>query len=519
MSGISIDAVLRRLTIKGQEIYSELLNAIATNGRRYIPFLELAPRYITNIDVSTIPAGYNGREICHMLEEAGQPKDRYQYIGVNNVDQDGPTPYYNYVHRDGKSLLCFYNFAELDTNGNERMHWSDLMAVCCSRIMSVNGRSDMANIEWIWRISIVNEETKSVIDAIDQRRSPNLMARNRVVDLTSEDDDFFSLLGTIPVKFTLKIFAKLDSKNAQVDEVAVSPILQPSNDTSKYAVAQPNTISRISCVSSIFMVLVGGLALFSDGYNAQVIGYRNPLFAELYPEAFTSTIKTRLSNAFLIGEVFGMLFFGWGIDRLGRRTGIVFVTLFLILGIVLATAAHGNTEIGLFWMMIIGRGVAGFGAGGSAEASDETAFVRRRRGMLVAVATDFAIDLGFVMAGVIVLIVLAAYHQRINDGVWRVSFGLGFILPVGLLFFRLRLINSTQYRKHAMKTNIPYWLVIKRYWKPMLGTSLAWFMYDFVTYPFGIFGSTIIGTLNPNNILVQKLATALFSTAFTCLGH
>lgn len=100
--------------------------------------------------------------------------------------------------------------------------------------------------------------------------------------------------------------------------------------------------------------------------------------------------------------------------------------------------------------------------------------------MLVAVATDFAIDLGFVMAGVIVLIVLAAYHQNISDGVWRVSFGLGFILPVGLLFFRLRLINSTQYRKHAMKSDIPYWLVIKRYWKPMLGTSLAWFMYDFV---------------------------------------
>lgn len=117
---------------------------------------------------------------------------------------------------------------------------------------------------------------------------------------------------------------------------------------------------------------------------------------------------------------------------------------------------------------------------GSAEASDETAFVRRRRGMLVAVATDFAIDLGFVMAGVIVLIVLAAYHQHINDGVWRVSFGLGFILPVGLLFFRLRLINSSQYKKHAMKTHIPYWLVIKRYWRPMLGTSLAWFFYDFV---------------------------------------
>jgi MFS family permease len=156
----------------------------------------------------------------------------------------------------------------------------------------------------------------------------------------------------------------MDSKNVQVDEVAVSPTLQPSNDTSKDTVAQSNTLSRISRVSSIFMVLVGGLALFSDGYNAQVIGYMNPLFAELYPETFTSTIKTRLSNAFLIGEVFGMLFFGWGIDRLGRRTGIVFATLFLILGIVLATAAHGKTPLGQFWMMIIGRGVAGFGAGG-----------------------------------------------------------------------------------------------------------------------------------------------------------
>jgi MFS family permease len=100
--------------------------------------------------------------------------------------------------------------------------------------------------------------------------------------------------------------------------------------------------------------------------------------------------------------------------------------------------------------------------------------------MLVAVATDFAIDFGFVMAGVVALIVLAAYHQRISVGVWRVSFGLGFVLPFVLLFFRLRLVNSTQYRKHAMKKSIPYMLVLRRYWKPMIGTSLAWFFYDFV---------------------------------------
>lgn len=142
---------------------------------------------------------------------------------------------------------------------------------------------------------------------------------------------------------------------------------------------------------------------------------------------------------------------------------------------------------------------------GTAEAADESAYVRRRRGILVALSTDFSIDLGFVGAGIVALIVIAAYDYKISSGVWRVCFGLGFVLPVSLFFFRIRMIDSTQYRKHAMKRKIPYLLVLRRYWKPMLGTSLAWFMYDFVTYPFGIFSSTIIGQLNPNNTLVENI--------------
>jgi MFS family permease len=60
----------------------------------------------------------------------------------------------------------------------------------------------------------------------------------------------------------------------------------------------------------------------------------------------SSTIKARLSNSYLIGEIFGMLFFGVLIDRLGRRTGIIAATLFLVLGVILATAAHGTTQLG-----------------------------------------------------------------------------------------------------------------------------------------------------------------------------
>lgn len=125
-------------------------------------------------------------------------------------------------------------------------------------------------------------------------------------------------------------------------------------------------LAKITKTSNVLTVLVAGLALFSDGYNAQIIGYMKPLFSDLYTD-MSSTISTRLSNAYLIGEIFGMLFFGFIIDKIGRRTGIVFATLFLVLGIILATAAHGTTDLGMFWMMIIGRGVAGFGAGGKSR--------------------------------------------------------------------------------------------------------------------------------------------------------
>jgi MFS family permease len=98
--------------------------------------------------------------------------------------------------------------------------------------------------------------------------------------------------------------------------------------------------------SGILNVIVAGLALFSDGYNAQIIGYMEPLFSVLYKDGMSHTIKARLSNSYLIGEIFGMLFFGVLIDRIGRRTGVVAATAFLILGIVLATAAHGTTQLG-----------------------------------------------------------------------------------------------------------------------------------------------------------------------------
>lgn len=65
---------------------------------------------------------------------------------------------------------------------------------------------------------------------------------------------------------------------------------------------------------------------------------------------------------------------------------------------------------------------------------------------------DFAIDLGFVLAGVVVLIVLAAYGAtgsgdnqiaHLSEGIWRISFGV-IIIPAFFIFYgQFKMINST----------------------------------------------------------------------------
>lgn len=72
-------------------------------------------------------------------------------------------------------------------------------------------------------------------------------------------------------------------------------------------------------------------------------------------------------------------------------------------------------------------------------------------------------------------------HLRV---VWRLSLGLG-VIPAAFVFvWRLRMMEPELVQKNTMKhAPIPYWLVIKRYWLRLFGISLAWFIYDFVTYP------------------------------------
>ena len=65
-------------------------------------------------------------------------------------------------------------------------------------------------------------------------------------------------------------------------------------------------------------------------------------------------------DAFL-GAIIGQVIVGLICDRLGRKVALVGTTLFIVIGAILGTAAHGahGSVQGLFWFLTFARGITG----------------------------------------------------------------------------------------------------------------------------------------------------------------
>ena len=194
--------------------------------------------------------------------------------------------------------------------------------------------------------------------------------------------------------------------------------------------------------SIFFMILFSGLAIGSDAYNSALMGQLLLLLSTLYPTTLSTATQSQLTNAFIIGLILGMLSFGFVSDRLGRKSGAVLTTLFLTLGIVMTAVAHGTSDSGLFWMLTVSRGIAGFGAGGeypvsgagTAEATDDSPRARKHRGFIFAMVADVSASLGFIFSGLVPLLLLLCFHEREEhyEKIWRIAFALGVIVRPSL---------------------------------------------------------------------------------------
>ncbi|KAL6310057.1 major facilitator superfamily domain-containing protein [Sparassis latifolia] len=285
---------------------------------------------------------------------------------------------------------------------------------------------------------------------------------------------------------------------------------QPADATS-VPVRETRVVSRKEALSSYMVIAAAAFGLISDGYQNNLMTMANVAFKQIYPKEYTSTVSTRVSNALLVGEILGQVFVGLLCDRVGRKAGLVVTTVMIVIGAILSTAAHGahGSPEGLFWFLTIARGITGVGTGGEYPASSTSASeaanekMIANRGPVFIMVTNFVLSFGGPLAVSVFLIVLAAAGENHLNTVWRVSFGIGIILPLTVFYFRMRMLSPKLYRDGAMKRRVPYWLAIKRYWKSLIGTCGAWFLYDFVTFPNGVFSGTIISSVIKNGSVLS----------------
>ncbi|KAJ6453466.1 MFS Git1p-related glycerophosphoinositol permease [Mycena vitilis] len=283
--------------------------------------------------------------------------------------------------------------------------------------------------------------------------------------------------------------------------------------------AVPEKLSRRERLSSAFTIACSGFALISDGLQNNIMSLTNVVFVQLFGSAaYNAMWSTQLSNSLTVGTILGQLVIGYICDVKGRKWGIVLSTVLIVIGIVLCTAAHGahGSFHGFLWMFTIARGITGLGVGGeypssstsAAEAANER--MLKNRGPVFILVTNLILSFGAPLACILYLIVFqAAGGLSANlDTVWRTVFGISAVPPLIVFYFRLKMLDSVLYRKGAIQKNIPYLLTLRYYWKSLIGTAGAWFLYDFIDFPNGVFSGVIISSIvkAEGHELVRKTA-------------
>ncbi|KIY43238.1 MFS general substrate transporter [Fistulina hepatica ATCC 64428] len=290
---------------------------------------------------------------------------------------------------------------------------------------------------------------------------------------------------------------KADGRSASL-ELTPAPVLATLAEP-------PRPLTRKERLSSAFTIVCSGFALISDGLQNNIMSLTNVVFKQVYGARYDTHWSTQLSNSLTVGTIFGQLIIGYICDIKGRKWGIVLSTVLICLGIILCTASHGahGSWYGFLWMFTISRGLTGIGLGGeypscstsAAEAANEKSL--KNRGAIFIMVTNFVLSLGGPVASILYLIVFEAAggdHSNLST-VWRTVFGISCIPPVAVFYFRFKMLNSQLYRKSAIQHNVPHILTVKYYWKSLIGTAGAWFLYDFVTFPNGVFSSAIISSI------------------------
>jgi MFS family permease len=212
-------------------------------------------------------------------------------------------------------------------------------------------------------------------------------------------------------------------------------------ESAVYETDVPARLDRLPWSRFHWLVIIAlGTAWILDGLEVTIVGSLSGALTESPVLHLSAQQVGFAASAYLIGAVFGALFFGWLTDRLGRKK-LFSITVLLYLT---ATIACGLSWS--FWSFALFRLLTGAGIGGEYAAVNATIqelIPARRRGF-----TDLVVNgsfwLGAVVGALGALVVLDPAVMPAEYG-WRFAFIIGGALGFIVLLLRQYLPESPRW--------------------------------------------------------------------------
>ncbi|KAJ5588016.1 uncharacterized protein N7459_003781 [Penicillium hispanicum] len=248
------------------------------------------------------------------------------------------------------------------------------------------------------------------------------------------------------------------------------------------------------------------IANFSDGFQNTLANPTNVIFKKLLGSSgYPSDMKTRISNSVIIGAILGVVVLGYSSDMFSRRAGLLFTSSLVAIGTLMSVFAFQvRPSQNMLWYFVVARGIAGFGVGGEyppsaaagLEESDDV--LKAYRGPLFVSFTSLMATLAGPILQITYLICLVASDNDLTV-TFHAIYSIAIILPVAVMILRMFMVDSSLFHRsnlrHQRRSARLYLLLARRYWRRILTTSLAFFLYDFINFPNSIMSSTIIASL------------------------
>ncbi|KAF1313348.1 Inorganic phosphate transporter, partial [Globisporangium splendens] len=276
----------------------------------------------------------------------------------------------------------------------------------------------------------------------------------------------------------------------------------------------------------------------------------NVVLTEQYgADVYTPAMKSHVSTAALVGAIAGQLVFGLLADRLGRRVTMITTCVILIVGGILCTFAYGGSPAGTIWVLVVARGILGFGIGdehplsASSSAEDTTSVANRNQRVALTFSLQGLGSLAAAICGDVLVHEFAPASNGKNDKqdletIWRALFGIGVVPALVVVFFRYQAkepetflaairkhnkrkrsqdMDSTLRRRRCVSSCMQQiQRVLYHYGGRLFGTAATSFLFYIVFYAQNLFSATmlsVVGLENPSlkEVTRQNVYVALLA--------